>query len=150
MGETAKGERTRTGTGAGASGSRSRPPAPASAAEPGRNTPDDAPSSLPSEVLADASLSPPQVEPATLRLKELVDQVAIRTGAPQRDVRAVVDAVLVALGQALDADRPLALPPFGKARVIRHKETIRSDTLTLKLRRGHAGKHDEGLAETDE
>ena len=84
MGETAKVERTRTGTGAGASGRRSRPPAPASAAEPGRNSPDDAPSSLPSEVLADASLPSPQVEPATLRLKELVDQVQAELKAAAR------------------------------------------------------------------
>lgn len=89
-------------------------------------------------------------DPLPLRLKELVDQVSKGTGIARRDARPVVDAVLAALGQALHGGRPLALPPFGRAKVTRRKGSDAIETLTVKLRRGGSRKRDEGLAGVEE
>jgi nucleoid DNA-binding protein len=85
-----------------------------------------------------------------LRLKDLVEQVSSLTGSRKRDVKPVVEATLSALGQALAADRVLALPTFGKARVNRHRESGGGETLTIKLRRREGGKANEGLAASEE
>ena len=73
---------------------------------------------------------------ATLRRKELVERVAAATGLRNKDVKDVVAATLQVLGDALAADETLALPPFGKARVNRHRDMAGGEMLTVKLRRG--------------
>ena len=85
----------------------------------------------------------PAGAPATtvvLRRKELVERVAAASGARKKDVREIVAATLKVLGEALAADETLALPPFGKARVNRHRDTGSGEMLTVKLRRPEAAK----------
>lgn len=87
----------------------------------------------------------------TLRKKDLVERVVTASGAKKKDVRGIVEAVLAVLGDALHAGEILALPPFGKARVNRQKDTAGGETLVVKLRRGKApASAKETLAETAE
>lgn len=101
----------------------------------------------------------------TLRRKELVDRVVAATGAKKKAVRDIVEATLKVLGEALAADESLALPPFGKARVNRHRDLATGEVMTVRLRRRRAatagqatpetvpesaGSGDEALAKADE
>lgn len=82
-------------------------------------------------------------EPAALRLKDLVEQIAAGAdGVKKKDVKAVVEATLAALGTALSAGRDLHLPPLGKARVGRQKGQAGSgdELLVIRLKRGGASK----------
>lgn len=81
----------------------------------------------------------------SLKLKDLVDQVAEATGNKKSDVKPVVEAVLSALGSALATGRALAVPPLGKVRVVKTK----GPSLTLKLRLAEAPKG-AGLALADD
>lgn len=72
----------------------------------------------------------PEPKVGTLKLKELLDQVATSTGSRKPDVKATVEATLSALGEALATGRSLAVPPLGKLRVVKNK----GPALTLKLR----------------
>ncbi|MFN6978361.1 MAG: HU family DNA-binding protein [Gemmobacter sp.] len=72
---------------------------------------------------------------AMLRLPELLDRVVARSGAKKKDARAVVEATLAVLGEALSNGEGLNLPALGKARVNRTKETPGGDTMVVKLRR---------------
>lgn len=80
-----------------------------------------------------------------LKLKELIDRVAGTTGGKKPEVKAAVEATLLALGEALAAGRSLALPPLGKLRVAKNK----GPALTLKLRLGDSAKA-AGLALADD
>lgn len=73
-----------------------------------------------------------------IKLKDLIEKVTASTGAKKPQVRAVIDAALKEMGDALAASRVLNLPGFGKLRVVRQAETP-TGTMTLKLRRGVAG-----------
>jgi len=79
-------------------------------------------------------------KPAGFRLKDLIERVVAETGAKRNAVKPVVEATLKALGQAFDAGDHLTLPPLGRARVNRSKDTAGGAMLTIKLRRGGAGK----------
>lgn len=76
----------------------------------------------------------------TLRRKDLVERVAASSGAKKKAVREIVEATLKVLGEALAAGETLALPPFGKARVNKHRDLSSGAMLTVKLRRKPAGK----------
>lgn len=76
----------------------------------------------------------------TLRRKDLVERVAASSGAKKKAVREIVEATLKVLGEALAAGETLALPPFGKARVNKHRDLSSGEMLTVKLRRKPAGK----------
>lgn len=113
---------------------------------------------------ADATPSAPPVEatPAAeavttpalvLRKKDLLDRVADASGARKKDARAIIDATLQILGEALSRGETLVLPPLGKARVNRSTDKSGGETLVIKLRRapGEAKKvketAQEGVAE---
>lgn len=66
----------------------------------------------------------------SLKLKDLVDQVAQTTGGKKAEVKPVVEALLTAMGTALATGKALAVPPLGKLRVVKNK----GPALTLKLR----------------
>ncbi len=92
---------------------------------------------------------------ATLRKKELIERVAKAAGAKKKDAREIVEATLTVLGEALAAGETLALPPFGKARVNRHRDVAGGgEMLTVKLRRSGPARDgapaDEPLAEPAE
>ena len=65
-----------------------------------------------------------------MKLKDLIDAVAAKTGGKKPEVKAVVEATLAALGEALATGKALVVPPLGKLRVVKNK----GPALTLKLR----------------
>lgn len=73
-----------------------------------------------------------------LRLRDLIDKVATRTGTKKPQARPVIEAVLEELGAALSAGQGLNLPGLGKARVARAADTP-AGAMTVKLRRPQPG-----------
>lgn len=73
-----------------------------------------------------------------LRLRDLIDKVATRTGTKKPQARPVIEAVLEELGAALAAGQGLNLPGLGKARVARAADTP-AGAMTVKLRRPQPG-----------
>ncbi len=71
----------------------------------------------------------------TLKLKGLLDRVVARSGAKKKDAKAVVEATLACLGEALAKGEALNLPELGKARVNRQKGQGGVETLVVRLRR---------------
>jgi Bacterial DNA-binding protein len=72
----------------------------------------------------------PDAASTMVKLKDLIDGVAAKTGGKKPEVKAVVEATLAALGEALATGKALAVPPLGKLRVVKNK----GPALTLKLR----------------
>lgn len=93
---------------------------PAKAAKPAKAKP----AAEPTEV------STPQPTAGLIKLKDLIDGVAAKTGGRKPEVKAAVEATLAALGEALATGKALAVPPLGKLRVVKNK----GPALTLKLR----------------
>lgn len=87
------------------------------------------------EVPAAAPETGGEAAPA-LKLKGLIDRVVARSGAKKKDAKAVVEATLACLGEALSKGEALNLPEFGKAKVNRTKDAGGGETLIVKLRRG--------------
>jgi Bacterial DNA-binding protein len=80
-----------------------------------------------------------------VKLKDLIDSVAAKTGGKKPEVKAVVEATLAALGEALATGKALVVPPLGKLRVVKNK----GPALTLKLRLADGAKA-AGLALADD
>lgn len=74
------------------------------------------------------------VEKDMLRKRELIERVALRTGAKKKDVKPVVEVMLAEMGEALAARRACALPPLGRIVVNREKELPDGRVVILKLR----------------
>lgn len=92
--------------------------------------------------------SPAKTQPlrgAGLRVKDLVDMVAERTGGKKADLKQMVEATLEAIGVALATGKDLNVPPLGKLRVAKNKPPV----MTLKLRLADGPKA-AGLALADE
>ena len=87
--------------------------------------------------VAAKSFPPAQSQPM-LRKKQLVDEVAAASGVKRGDTKAVIEAALQILGEALSADKKLQLPPLGTAIVNRRKDVTNGETLIVKLRRRNA------------
>ena len=87
----------------------------------------------------------PAAKGGTLKLKELIEQVAGATGGRKPEVKATIEATLAALGEALATGKSLAVPPLGKLRVVKNK----GPALTLKLRLADGAKA-AGLALADD
>lgn len=75
------------------------------------------------------------VNPTVLKLKDLLDRVAARSGARKPAVRPVLDAVLAELGEALEQGQAFSLAPLGRGRVSRSKAGGKGTTLVIKLKR---------------
>ena len=73
---------------------------------------------------------------AAVKLKGLVDTVAAATGRKKPEAKAVVEATLAALAEALAANATLFVPPLGKLRVVKSVGGM----MTLKLRQPGAAK----------
>lgn len=82
---------------------------------------------------------------AQMKLKDLIDSVAAKTGGKKPEVKAVIEATLAALGEALATGKSLTVPPLGKLRVVKNK----GPALTLKLRLADGAKA-AGLALADD
>jgi nucleoid DNA-binding protein len=92
----------------------------------------------PAAPVAGVSLS--EVKPAgattTINRKALLDRLKARTPSMKgSDVRQVMDAMLIELGEALAAGEDIKIPELGNMRVVKQKETENANILTLKLRR---------------
>ncbi len=74
----------------------------------------------------------------SVKLKDLLAQVAAATGGKPAAVRPAVDATLAALGEALSAGKSLNLPPLGRLRVTRNRDVAGGAMIQLRLRRGSA------------
>lgn len=101
---------------------------------------------------AKATAKPASAAPAasdaaagTVKLKDLIDSVAAKTGGKKPEVKAAVEATLAALGEALATGKALAVPPLGKLRVVKNK----GPAMTLKLRLADGAKA-AGLALADD
>ena len=86
-----------------------------------------------------------KVNPA-IKLKELVDRVVAASGGNKKGVKAIVEATLTQLGDALQKGETLNLPSFGKLRVARQQDLATGSAMTLKLRRGTGGGSGDGAA----
>lgn len=89
--------------------------------------------------------SPVVIRGAGLRLKDLVEMVAQKTGGKKADLKPTVEAVLEAIGVALATGKDLNVPPLGKLRVAKNQPPV----MTLKLRLADGPKA-AGLALADE
>lgn len=89
--------------------------------------------------------STPPLTGGSLKLKDLIDQVAEATGQKKPEAKRVIEATLTALGEALATGKSLAIPPLGKLRVVKN----RGSALTLKLRLADGAKAT-GLALADD
>ncbi|GLK66005.1 HU family DNA-binding protein [Paracoccus kondratievae] len=86
-------------------------------------------------------------EPETakvLQKRQLMTQVARRTGLRNSDVKTVVEATLAELGDAMALGMTLALPPLGRARVSRRNDSSGGEVITLRLRRRLQGSDKDG------
>lgn len=81
----------------------------------------------------------------TIKLKDLVAQVAEATGGNKPTVKRVIEETLAAMGAALQGGSNLAVPPLGRLRVAK----VTAGVLTLKLRLADATQGSV-LAEDDE
>lgn len=91
-----------------------------------------APAPAPAEASGDTA--------ATMKLKDLVARVAEATGAKKPQVKEIVEAALTQIGMALDAGETVHLPALGKLKVNRTRALEQGSVLSMKLKRGTAGK----------
>ncbi|MFC3568883.1 HU family DNA-binding protein [Paracoccus sp. TOH] len=70
-----------------------------------------------------------------LQKRQLLSQVARRTGLRNSEVKTVVEATLAELGDAIASGMTLALPPLGRARISRRHDGAGGEIITLRLRR---------------
>jgi len=108
-----------------ATGSKAPKIAAVTAPEPGQAAPAPAPAA-----------SPP---PAEVTRKALIERVKARAEDTKgRDIRAVMDAVLQELGDALTAGETVKIPPLGVIKVQRRREIADGEIVICKLRRRKA------------
>lgn len=112
-------------------------------AKPAKATPKGEPAAKPA--LAVVETPAPEAIGGAMKLKDLIEAVAATTGGKKPEVKAVVEATLSALGEALSTGRALTVPPLGKLRVVKNK----GPALTLKLRLAGGAKA-AGLALADD
>lgn len=86
----------------------------------------------------------------TLKLRDLIGQVAEVTGGNNKAVKDIVEATLAQLGTALAAGAELNLPGIGKVRVARTKDQGGRRMMTLKVRGSGPAKAKQPLADTKE
>lgn len=72
--------------------------------------------------------------------KHLIERVQALSGARKRDIKDIVEATLVAIGEALASGDALNLPPLGKLTVNRQKDLASGEMMIVKIRRQSPGK----------
>lgn len=70
-----------------------------------------------------------------VRRKELVERIAVRSGAKPNLIKSVLDAVLAEVGDVLSGGEALQVQPLGKLSVNRRKDLPDGEVLICKLRR---------------
>lgn len=99
------------------------------AAQKATPAPQPTPASVPAAPAADKVAAP------VLRKKDFLDRVIAESGARKPDARAIAEATLKILGEALARGESLSLPPLGKLRVSRSTPDAGGARIVVKLRR---------------
>src|SRR6056297_1795291 len=125
---------------------------PAPAAAPATQTAEPA-SAKPS--LSVVSETKPKVAGDEVKKKDLIDLVVERSGLKKKDAKPAVDAVIDVLAELIGEGRDLNLPPLGKIKHQRLRETPNARIIVLKLRQGKSDasrqdKAKESVAEDDD
>jgi nucleoid DNA-binding protein len=68
-----------------------------------------------------------------IKKKDFIDKVVAASGAKKADARAVVDATLALLADRVLAGDEVNLPPLGKLRLLKEKDTGKARIATLRL-----------------
>ncbi|SMY07879.1 HU family DNA-binding protein [Flavimaricola marinus] len=68
-----------------------------------------------------------------VKKKEFLERVVERSGMRRGDAKTAMEATLAILGEALANGEEVNIPPFGKAKVNREKETPRGNAYSLRL-----------------
>jgi nucleoid DNA-binding protein len=89
-----------------------------------------------------------QPKAEAVKLRDLVDQVVIATGARKKGVKELVEATLSHIGAALARGDELNLPGFGKVRVVKSDTKDGTTIMTLKVRQGTGGASAGGAKQT--
>lgn len=85
--------------------------------------------------------APVEIDPTLkvqLKKKEFLERVVERSGMRRGDAKTAMEATLAILGEALAAGEEVNVPPLGKAKVNREKDTPRGKAYALRLVRNHA------------
>ncbi|WP_368183792.1 HU family DNA-binding protein [Aestuariibius sp. HNIBRBA575] len=69
-----------------------------------------------------------------LKKPELIDRVVETSGLKKKDVKPIVEAMLVELGKAIAKGEELNLPDFGKLKTNRSKELANGKVMICKIR----------------
>jgi len=80
----------------------------------------------------------PDASAPVVRRKELVERIATRSGVKPNVIKSVLDSILQEMGDALQKDETLNIPPFGKISVNRRKSQANAEIIICKLRRANA------------
>jgi nucleoid DNA-binding protein len=88
--------------------------------------------------LAKAAVPLVKVKANTLKIKDVLDQVAASQGGKKKGMKEVVEATLTVLGAALARGDAVNLPGFGRARVAQAEDTAAGKPATIKLKSGTA------------
>lgn len=86
------------------------------------------------ETTQPVAAAPEAPVPSDLRKRELIEAVVLRSGVKKRDAKPVIEAMLAELGENLAAGRDLTLPPLGKVKVAREKDTPNGRVIVVRVR----------------
>lgn len=91
----------------------------------------------------------PAIQGPMLKKQELINKVVQEVDLKKKDAKPVVEALLSVLGEALAEGRELNLPPLGRLKLNRTKETPNARILICKIRQNKTtGKPDSGAKQT--
>jgi nucleoid DNA-binding protein len=79
-----------------------------------------------------------KVKANTLKIKDVLEQVATSQGGKKKGMKEVVEATLTALGAAFARGDAVNLPGFGRARVAQVEDAAAGKPATIKLKSGTA------------
>jgi nucleoid DNA-binding protein len=77
-----------------------------------------------------------KVKANTLKIKDVLDQVAKSQGGKKKGMKEVVEATLSALGAAFARGDAVNLPGFGRARVAQAEDAAAGKPMTIKMKSG--------------
>ncbi len=89
----------------------------------------------PTSAVSTASAVDDAEEVPTLRKKELIDRVVLRSGIKKKDAKPTIEAMLSVLGEALSNGEELNLHPMGKMKVTRVIDKPNATVMVTKVRR---------------
>lgn len=103
------------------------------------------PTPKPTPAAAKADAAPKTTKVDMLRKKELIERVVDQTGMRKGEARKAVEATLGVLAGTLDSGQDVNLPPLGKIKVAKTRETGGTKVLSCRIRLA-GPKADEALA----